>query len=94
MSFMPNPGTIVEMLDGRIAIVSGATPTGEGDKVLFEDGHQEPTDAWQFRRVLTPYGDGDDGDEKAWGAGYSDERPETLLAMLREYLTTSPKTKP
>ena len=53
MSFMPNPGTVVLMDDGRTAIVSGVSPLGDGDKVMFEDGHEERTDAWQISEVLS-----------------------------------------
>lgn len=70
---MPNVGTVVRMKDGRVAAVSNFTPTGDDDRVIFEDGHEEKTDAWQFTELLT---DEDD-------AGRRNPDP---LAELRSYL--------
>jgi hypothetical protein len=53
MSFMPNVGTVVRLKDERIAAVSSFSPLGDDDKVIFEDGHEEPTDAWQITEMLT-----------------------------------------
>ena len=53
MSFMPNVGTVVRLKDNRIAAVSSFSPTGDDDKVIFLDGHEEPTDAWQISELLT-----------------------------------------
>ena len=44
MSNMPNIGTVVRLRDGRIAAVSEITPDGSGDRVVFEDGHEERVD--------------------------------------------------
>jgi hypothetical protein len=71
MSFMPSPGCIVKMLDGRVAIVSGASPLGDEDAVMFDDGHVEKTDAWQLEQMLT------DEDLPA---------PSDCLAALRSFL--------
>lgn len=51
MSFMPNYGTIVKMIDGRVAIVTGLL-SGD-DRVLFADGHEEETDAWKLQQSLS-----------------------------------------
>lgn len=34
MSFMPNVGSFVRLLDGRYGMVSNVTPDGRGDEVL------------------------------------------------------------
>ena len=81
MSFMPNVGTVVEMKDGRVAAVSSFTPLGDDDRVIFPDGHQEFTDAWQIHRLLT--------DEDAAGA----DNPDPLSALQR-YLASSPEVFP
>ncbi len=52
MSFMPDIGSKVRMLDGRIAVVSNFSPLGDDDRVMFEDGHEEFTDAWQIAEIL------------------------------------------
>lgn len=52
MSFMPSPGSRVRMIDGRIAIVTSISPLGDDDRVRFEDGHEETTDAWQIAEIL------------------------------------------
>lgn len=52
MSFMPNEGSKVRMMDGRLAVVSKISPLGDDDRVIFEDGHEENTDAWQIAEVL------------------------------------------
>jgi hypothetical protein len=74
MSFMPNVGTVVRMLDGRIAIVTDFNHDGSADKVMFEDGHEEPTDAWQIAETLT------DREQD------STTEPTDPLAVLREYV--------
>ncbi len=33
MSFMPNPGAVVRLMDGRIGIVTKGTPRGDDDRV-------------------------------------------------------------
>lgn len=53
MSFMPNTGTVCRMNDGRVAAVSAIDPQGEHDRMIYEDGHEEPTDAWQIAELLT-----------------------------------------
>jgi hypothetical protein len=50
---MPNVGTVVLMKDGRVAAISAFSPTGDDDRVIFVDGHQEQTDAWQIQELLT-----------------------------------------
>jgi hypothetical protein len=40
------------MVDGRLATVANVTPSGDDDRVRFEDGHEELTDAWQISEVL------------------------------------------
>ncbi len=52
MSFMPSPGTRVRLLDGREAVVSKVDPRGKNDRVMFDDGREEPTDAWQIAEML------------------------------------------
>ena len=52
MSFMPNVGVVVRMVDGRTAAVSSVSPLGDRDRVVFPDGHEEATDAWQIAEVL------------------------------------------
>ena len=74
MSFMPNVGTVVRMLDGHLAIVTDFNPDGSADKVMFEDGHEEPTDAWQIAEMLT------DEEQESTTA------PAAPLAVLREYV--------
>jgi hypothetical protein len=71
MSFMPSAGTIVKMLDGRVAIVSSFSPDGRADKVMFPDGHEESTDAWQIAKMLTD-------ENEAVTTGF--------LAKLRDYV--------
>lgn len=71
---MPDVGTIVRMSDGRTAIVSAFTPFGEGDKVMFPDGHEESTNAWEIAEMLT----NSEQDDV--------EPPADLLAALRTYL--------
>ena len=51
MSFMPNPGTLVVLRDGRQAIVSKATPLGDDDRVRFSDGHEETITYHEFDDV-------------------------------------------
>ena len=74
MSFMPNVGTVVRMVDGRLAIVTDFNPDGSADKVMFEDGHEEPTDAWQMSECLT------DIEQESMTA------PADPLAALRDYV--------
>jgi len=50
---MPNIGTVVRMVDGRTAIVTDFNGDGSADKVMFEDGHEEKTDAWKISEQLT-----------------------------------------
>lgn len=52
MSMMPDVGTVVRLLDGRIAKVIKGTPLCEDDRVCFEDGHEERIDTWQIHEVL------------------------------------------
>lgn len=53
MSFMPNPGTLVKMKNGRLAKVSNVDPLGENDRITYMDtGEEEKTDAWQIAEVL------------------------------------------
>src|SRR5271170_6577375 len=52
MSFMPSPGSLVRMTDGRTATVVSVTPDGSDDRVRFEDGHEEHADAWKIAEVL------------------------------------------
>jgi len=59
MSFMPSPGSRVRMVDGRTATVVSISPLGDDDRVRFEDGHEELTDAWQISEILV------DSDEQA-----------------------------
>lgn len=59
------------MVDDRVAIVSDIGPFGTDDKVMFEDGHEETTTAWQIAEMLT--------DE-------DDDPPDSLLTKLRTYL--------
>jgi hypothetical protein len=40
------------MVDGRTATVVSISPLGDDDRVRFEDGHEELTDAWQISEVL------------------------------------------
>lgn len=54
MSFMPNVGTVVRLEDGRVGVVSGFTPTGDDDRILFSDRREERSDAWQIAEMLTP----------------------------------------
>jgi hypothetical protein len=51
---MPNVGTVVRTDDGRVGVVSRITPAGDDDRVLFADGHEERSDAWQIAEILTP----------------------------------------
>lgn len=52
MSFMPSPGSVVRMVDGRIAAVSKVSPSGDGDEVVFPDGDRQRVTAWGIREVL------------------------------------------
>jgi hypothetical protein len=52
MSFMPNPGTKVRLRDGRLAVVTAFTPDGRGDRVRFEDGHEEHVTAWDIDEII------------------------------------------
>lgn len=56
MSFMPSPGAVVRLLDGREAVVSNATPLGNDDRVKFGDGHEGNIDAWQIAEVIEENG--------------------------------------
>jgi hypothetical protein len=54
MSFMPNPGTRVRMKDGREATVAFPGPDAATEDMLtFDDGHTEPTNAWQIAEILS-----------------------------------------
>lgn len=53
MNFMPNVGTVVRLIDGRIAAVSQFTAIGDDDRVVFEDGHDERTSATYIAEMLT-----------------------------------------
>ncbi len=70
---MPNAGTVVRLTDGRIAAVARFSALGDDDRVVFSDGHEEPTNAWQIAEMLT--------DEAA-------DHPEPVEA-LRSYLASS-----
>jgi hypothetical protein len=74
MSYMPSIGTIVKMLDSRVAIVSNVVPLGDYDTVLFSDGTELMVDAWQFVEVLKEA---------------EDTNPDNLLNVLRKYLGTT-----
>jgi len=51
MSFMPNPGSLVRLKSGAIAIVTNVTPNGSGDAVW--DGKDEfPITAWDIVSVI------------------------------------------
>jgi hypothetical protein len=62
MSFMPNVGTVVKMKDGRLAAVSSFSPTGDEDRVIFSDGHEESTTAWDIFELLTEEDEAPDKD--------------------------------
>ncbi|MEK7466199.1 MAG: hypothetical protein AAB074_02190 [Planctomycetota bacterium] len=70
MSWMPNVGTVVRMLDGRIAIVTNVSPLGETDEVMFPDGHRERIDVFQIAEMLTEE---------------PEQEPPDLLATLRSH---------
>jgi hypothetical protein len=59
MSFMPDPGTVVRLKDGRIAAVSHFTPLGGDDRVIFSDSHEETISAWMIGEELTEAGAAD-----------------------------------
>lgn len=40
--------------DGRVGVGSRFTQTGDDDRILFADGHEERSDAWQIAEMLTP----------------------------------------
>lgn len=50
MSFMPNPGSVVKLRDGRIAIITSVTPDGSNDRMW--NGQREERvvdhDIWQI----------------------------------------------
>jgi hypothetical protein len=49
---MPSPGSLVR-LNGRVAVVVRATPTGDGDLVRFlGEAQAEPCPAWAVSEVL------------------------------------------
>jgi len=77
VSFMPDIGTVVRMVDGRIAIVADFNGDGSEDKVMFADGHEEPTDAWQIAERLT---------DKEYSETQAMTEPADLLGMLQRYL--------
>jgi hypothetical protein len=53
MSFMPNAGTVVRLTDGRVCAVTGFTPSGDDDRVVFPDGHEERITACDIEELLT-----------------------------------------
>jgi hypothetical protein len=48
MSFMPDVGTPVRLIDGRGALVSQVTPSGNDDRVRLADGREEKITAWDI----------------------------------------------
>jgi hypothetical protein len=50
---MPNVGTVVRLKDGRVGAVSHFTPKGDDDRMVFADGHEERSDAWEIAEMLT-----------------------------------------
>lgn len=52
MSFMPSPGSLVRMNDGRIAVVSKAVPDGRDDRVVYTDGVEVRVNAWDIDEII------------------------------------------
>ena len=53
MSFMPSVGTVVRLADGRVGVVSAVSSDGGDDRMLFQDGQEERSDAWKIAETLT-----------------------------------------
>ena len=43
----------MRLKDGRIGAVSSFAPLGDDDRVVFPDGHEERSDAWEIAEMLT-----------------------------------------
>ena len=52
MSFMPDTGTVVRLLDGRVCALTGFTRSSD-DRVVFPDGREEQITAWNIEALLT-----------------------------------------
>jgi hypothetical protein len=53
VSWMPSVGTVVRLKDERIAALNRVGPGTNEGQVIFHDGHEEPTNAWQIAELLT-----------------------------------------
>lgn len=51
MSFMPNPGSIVLLKDGRVGTIVRVTPSGKDDLISLY-GVRRPVTAWDIVRVI------------------------------------------
>ena len=52
MSFMPNVGCRVRLQDGREGVIVSVDPMGKNDRIRFDDGNEEVTDAWKIGEIL------------------------------------------
>ena len=53
MSFMPDVGARVRLIDGALATVTDVTPDGSGDRVRLDtDGSERHVSAWDIAEVL------------------------------------------
>lgn len=52
MSFMPKPGSIVRLMDGRIAIVTAVAPPGDVVDRVWTGAAEEDISAWDIAEVI------------------------------------------
>jgi hypothetical protein len=52
VSFTPNAGTVVRLDDGRVRAVTRFTSSGDDDRVVFAEGHEERL-VWEIAELLT-----------------------------------------
>lgn len=52
MSFMPDVGSRVRLIDGCVATVTSFTPDGSDDRVRLDDGSERRVTAWEIAEVL------------------------------------------
>ena len=62
------------MRDGRHAVVARVTPSGDDDRVLFDDGSEKCITAWDIEEII-----GSEAGIRSWGQDRSlatDTKPE------------------